>query len=94
MLTALLARPQSVSGTGGFVHSTTITVPPPSKPTLLGAADTRNFSHCSLDESDAERVGVPLETVERADAIESSGEEEAAAAAEVGELHRSCWDDF
>ena len=33
----------------------------PSRPTLLGSADTRNFSHRSLDESDAARVGAPLE---------------------------------
>ncbi|KAL1495296.1 hypothetical protein AB1Y20_017156 [Prymnesium parvum] len=34
--------------------------PPPRRPTILGAADTRNFSHCSLDEEDAAAVGAPL----------------------------------
>jgi serine/threonine protein kinase len=35
-------------------------VPPPHLPSLLGAADTRNFWHANLDEPDAVAVGVGL----------------------------------
>ena len=35
-------------------------VPPPHEPTILGAADTRNFWHACLDEPDAERIGAAL----------------------------------
>ena len=35
-------------------------VPPPFEPTLLGDADTRNFWHASMDESDAATIGAGL----------------------------------
>ena len=38
---------------------------PPAVPTVLGEADTRNFSHCNLDEPDALSVGAPLMPAER-----------------------------
>lgn len=35
-------------------------LPPPHEPSVLGAADTRNFFHANLDEPDADAVGVGL----------------------------------
>lgn len=66
-------------------------VAPPYRPILLGAADTRNFSHCSLDESDAKRVGAPLSaSPEWGGGVAAFGGEDR----REEEWHHSCWDDF
>lgn len=39
-------------------------VPPPHAPTILGAADTRNFWHACLDEPDAKRFGAGLKAAD------------------------------